>query len=43
MVAASVMKLGGLITVLVLGGFLFLFWRQDIMTHLKGAPAETSQ
>ncbi len=43
MVAVNVMKLGGLVTMLVLGGFLFLFWRQDLLAQLKGDSAETSR
>ncbi len=45
LVAMNVMKLGGLVTVLVLGGFLFFFWRQELMALLKGsdtAAQETS-
>ena len=34
--AVRVMKVGGLLTVLVLGTFLFSFWRKDILDALRG-------
>ena len=43
MVAVNVMKLGGLLTVLVLGGFLLFFWRQEILAVLKGQPHEPTR
>lgn len=35
--ASAVMRLGGLVTVLVLGGFLLLFWRKELFAALGSA------
>ncbi len=34
--AFNIMRLGGVITILVLGIFLFRFWRKENKTQIKG-------
>ena len=35
--AVSIMKLGGLLTVVILGGFLLIFWRKELIAALQGS------
>ena len=48
LVATRVMQLGGLLTVLILGGFLFILWRRELIrrpkqAESKGSPLNTSE
>ncbi len=43
MQARSAMKLGGLLIVVIFGGFLVLFWRQEILSSMTGRPRKLSQ
>ncbi|MEO0649050.1 MAG: SCO family protein [Planctomycetota bacterium] len=40
--AVRVMRLGGLLTLLIFGGFLISFWRKDLLAALRGARGGAS-